>query len=107
MLLAAGLGVGGNLAIVGTQPASRADPFTGTQAKALEQRIDRLERLQEAGASINIWQNEQLVRISAVLESIERRVAINEKNHVDDTREAQGWKYRIQAIEDDLKDDGG
>jgi hypothetical protein len=43
LITAALLGVGGNLAIVTTQPDVRADPFTGTMGRALEQRIAALE----------------------------------------------------------------
>lgn len=103
VLLAAGLGVGGNLAIVGVYPEARSDSFTGEQGKALEKRIERLERLQETGASINVSQKEQTIRLSAMLDSMERRLSINEKNDVDNVRESQGWNYRIQAIKDELK----
>lgn len=47
VMLAASLGVGGNLAIVKGQPDTvRPDPFTGTEGRELSNRIARLERLQ-------------------------------------------------------------
>lgn len=46
VMIAAGLGVGGNLAIVSNEPKVRADPFTGTEGRVLESRIDQLEHSQ-------------------------------------------------------------
>lgn len=46
LFTAAALGIGGNLAIVKTQPDSRADPFTGADGKELEQMIHKLQQSQ-------------------------------------------------------------
>jgi len=69
---AAALGVGGNLAIVGTQPQTRADPFTGSEGRQLEQMIHQLQQSQalddqhrrsavDGYARIRTLENQQIV----------------------------------------------
>jgi len=69
---AAALGVGGNLAIVGTQPQTRADPFTGSEGRELEQMIYQLQQKQalddqhrisavDGYARIRTLENQQIV----------------------------------------------
>ena len=73
LFMAAVLGVGGNLAIVQTQPdVIRPDPFTGTQGKVLEDRIIALENLLN-----DIENNQQKILISQAMDDQHRRDAVD------------------------------
>jgi len=83
---AAALGVGGNLAIVGTSVDSRADPFTGTEGRELERMIHQLQQKQalddqhrlsavDGYARIRTLESQQIInaqRIERVLDEMKR-----------------------------------
>lgn len=46
VVVAAGLGAGGGVGYIKTQPDARADPWTGTQGRALTERVRELEHSQ-------------------------------------------------------------
>jgi len=86
LFTAAALGVGGNLAIVGTSVESRADPFTGTEGRELEQMIHKLQQKQalddqhrssavDGYARIRTLESQQIInaqRIERVLDEVKR-----------------------------------
>jgi hypothetical protein len=78
---AALLGIGGNLAIVTTQPDVRADPFTGAMGKSLENRIIALEN--------EVAEDDKLLRRFEVMQAMDDQ---HRKDAVD------GYA-RIRAIE--------
>ena len=73
LLTATFLSVTGATLIQKANPETRSDPFTGSQGRVLEARIDKLENLQQLDDDHRIKANEGYARIR----DLERRCTIN------------------------------
>jgi len=86
MLITASLiSITGATVIQKANPETRSDPFTGTQGRALEARIDKLENLQQLDDDHRIKANEGYARIR----DLERRCTINSEQILTLRRDVQ------------------
>lgn len=99
VLMAGSLGVGGNLAIVGTNPNARADPFTGAMGREMGSRITKLER----GQALDDQHRIDAVSGYARMRSIEQRCVLNESGVKELRGDYASLRENLREIERELR----